>query len=209
MGENGYSCVPTIGLISEEVVAEIERDTGNNLRDVIDSLDCSNAETYKRQTSFKFLPGHRRFILNLPTDIEKMKESMSSNTRANIPARNKRKRPTTNGLANQMNAESNLSPQSIAHTLDINHGTVEIDKEDGVNTDAHDSTIKMLKLELVKKLRNRGINAGCEWEKSLTEDLIIEIEINIDLNGEVNNGKCRFLCPICALKYSCNYDRYC
>lgn len=196
--ENGYSCAPTIGLISPEVLDEIEVETGKNLRDVIDKLDCCNADTYKKQTTFKFLPGHRRFILNMPTEIKKMKEQMPSNTRA----RKKPKPARKNSLAKQMPTDSNSVSESVETAL------VELDQSESSNTDQHDAIVKMLELELIKKLKNRGKNDGYDWEKSLTINSIDEMELNIGLDGEVINGKCRLICPVCGTKYLCNYERF-
>lgn len=207
MKENGYSCAATISLISPEIVAEIERDTGNDLRDVINSLNCCNADTYKKQTSFKFLPGHNRFILNMPAEIKKMKSQMKTRKHTpNIRARNKQKNLQSNDLLTETDAESNSVV--AVESFDNVHGHNIILEENESSTSNHDSIVKMLELELINKLKQRCKSEGGDWGKSLTVNSISEMEINIDSHGDVIGGKCRLVCPICATKYLCKYERF-
>lgn len=204
--ENGYSSAATIGLISPEIVGEIERYTENNLHDVINSLNCCNAETYKKQTSFKFLPGHHHFVLNLPTEIAKMKQQMpmpmpSRSRTPNIADHKKQQKQKTIDSNTGVRAEFVSVPESVQSS----HRDI-IDESETTND--HDSLVEALKHELIEKLKNRGKSKGCDWEKLLNVNLIDEIELNVDGNGEVIDGNCRLACPTCGTKYLSKYDRY-
>lgn len=45
----------------------------NGRRSVIDELNCCFSDTYKNQTVFTFIPGHRAAILGIPNQIDRMK----------------------------------------------------------------------------------------------------------------------------------------
>lgn len=43
------------------------------MKELINSLECCNAATYQGQEQFKFLPAHRRLLMNIPSKIEVIK----------------------------------------------------------------------------------------------------------------------------------------
>lgn len=65
-------------------VPGLETHIDQNLKVLIDTFQCCNAETYKNQAQFQFLPAHRSLIYNLPSKIQTMKEKRSKKSK---PAR--------------------------------------------------------------------------------------------------------------------------
>lgn len=60
--------------INENNIVEIGEFMSNCDRNVLDELDCCHSEQYKKQTKFKFLPGHRAVLLSLPNKIRQNSE---------------------------------------------------------------------------------------------------------------------------------------
>lgn len=66
-----------IGL-NAEPFSDIEDYIDQNLKVLIQNLQCCNAQTYKNQQQFRFLPAHRNLIKNLPSKIRMMKEKINN-----------------------------------------------------------------------------------------------------------------------------------
>ena len=67
----------TLSDFKSENLAELEEHINEQLRPVIENFKCCNAETYKKQHKFQFLPAHRNLIIGLPSKIQTMKERRS------------------------------------------------------------------------------------------------------------------------------------
>lgn len=118
--------------MQSDLIDEIEHNTHENLRKLINSLECCNAETYKKQTVFRFLPGHRNFILRLPAEIERMKG----------PSKNKQ--------------TFTVPPQIIQGTaLDQSHLFANQTEQQDGNAEYH-AKIESLQNILIEKLTNAG-----------------------------------------------------
>lgn len=63
--ECGYNSYSTITDFTEMDINNMEQFINENLKYVVADFKCCNAISYQKQTKFKFLPGHRNFILNL------------------------------------------------------------------------------------------------------------------------------------------------
>lgn len=72
--ECGYTLMSTLSDFKPENLAELEEHIHQQLRPVIENFKCCNAETYKKQQKFQFLPAHRNLIIGLPSKIQTMKE---------------------------------------------------------------------------------------------------------------------------------------
>lgn len=79
LSECGYNLISTINDIRAEHINDIELFIEQNLKEVIDGLNCCNASTYQNQNQFKFLPAHRNLILGLPAKIQAMKTAEKKN----------------------------------------------------------------------------------------------------------------------------------
>lgn len=71
--ECGHNFMSTLRDFDAQNLQECEEYINLILRDLIDSLECCNADTYKNQAVFKFLPAHRNLLLGLPAKIQIMK----------------------------------------------------------------------------------------------------------------------------------------
>lgn len=67
--ECGYIHSSTITKFTLDDIEQLEVYIDTNLRSIIEELKCCNASSYKSQQRFKFLPGHRKFILSLKDRI--------------------------------------------------------------------------------------------------------------------------------------------
>lgn len=68
LSHSGYDNITSLNNISLE---SIEKYINEHGRDLIRNLDCCHHEFYKKQISFKFLPGHSDFLLNLSKHVSK------------------------------------------------------------------------------------------------------------------------------------------
>lgn len=59
--------------LNVENVMEIEKYVNDHLRHIFYNMDCCNSSNYKNQKQFRFLPGHKTLILNLPSQLIKLK----------------------------------------------------------------------------------------------------------------------------------------
>lgn len=55
-----------------KTVTEVENYIADTGAELIASLDCCNAASYKNQQRFHFLPGHKSAILSIPSQIKNM-----------------------------------------------------------------------------------------------------------------------------------------
>lgn len=201
MKENGYSCSSIIGQITQEDIDEVEKYATNELSDLINSLDCCNAETYKRQTEFKFLPGHRKFILRLPIEVAKMKQQTQNGFSSRPIQKRKVVQPTIpNDLINENENEviSVTRPTITNDLIDENEKEV-IDEQE---------QLECLRMELIKKLKQAGKNQKRTWVNVLNLNSVQNLNVESNCNGKIVKGSCRLVCPICSTSYLCNYDKF-
>lgn len=78
LDECGYCSLATICDLSAEAISEIEKFVDENLKHIVEKLNCCNAVTYRNQKSFRFLPGHRFFILNLKSRLGPFQSTFDS-----------------------------------------------------------------------------------------------------------------------------------
>lgn len=64
LSECAYDTFLSIQNISNASLSEIERHMNACVK-VVQNLDCCHADTYKNQSNFKLLPGHRDFLLSI------------------------------------------------------------------------------------------------------------------------------------------------
>lgn len=74
----GYDSAFSLKEIKQNNVTEIEKYLSDNCMNQIRELDCRHSDHYKKQTIFKFLPGHETFILILPKHISKYEQARES-----------------------------------------------------------------------------------------------------------------------------------
>lgn len=68
--ECGYDKVLSLQELDAEKLQKIEKHINEN-RNFIEKLNGCNAETYKSQQEFHFIPGHEAIILGIPAQIIK------------------------------------------------------------------------------------------------------------------------------------------
>lgn len=66
--DNKSSCL----LLDTNTIADLENYISDVREEVIAGLDCCYAQTYKNQSRFRFLPGHKTCILSMPNQIKSM-----------------------------------------------------------------------------------------------------------------------------------------
>lgn len=72
---SAYDTACSLAELNEKQISGIEEFINQSDRLVLHNLDCCNAETYKNQERFRFLPGHSSILLGIPTQLKKMHES--------------------------------------------------------------------------------------------------------------------------------------
>lgn len=75
----GYNKLVALAELNDEKIAKLEDHIGKNPALVANSK-CCYSDTYKSQTKFGFLPGHKAIILGIARQISRMKEHSSSNS---------------------------------------------------------------------------------------------------------------------------------
>lgn len=61
--------------LDENAISIIENYVNQSDKSVINQLSCCNADKYKQQTNFRFLPGHSSILLKFSDQIKQMNES--------------------------------------------------------------------------------------------------------------------------------------
>lgn len=72
---SAYDTACSLAELNDKQISGIEEFINQSDRLVLRNLDCCNAETYKNQARFRFLPGHTSILLGIPTQLKKMHES--------------------------------------------------------------------------------------------------------------------------------------
>lgn len=67
-------------LLDEKTIAEVEQYIVETGREIIENLTCCNSASYRNQKMFRFLPGNKSAILDIPNQIRNM-ESMNCKRR--------------------------------------------------------------------------------------------------------------------------------
>lgn len=88
----GYDRLNSLSKIDTERISEIEVHLDNN-REWANELKCCNSEYYKQLEMFHFLPGHKATILDIPVQIQQMR---NGNIEASVKCV-----PTMNSSRNQ------------------------------------------------------------------------------------------------------------
>lgn len=84
----------------------------NGRRSVIDELNCCFSDTYKNQTVFTFIPGHRAAILGIPNQIDRMKAEKQQKKQTK-----KRKTRSLEELKKMLIAQLNNFPSKAGFNL--------------------------------------------------------------------------------------------
>lgn len=70
LGVSGFDNEFALEALNEENLSQAELYAHSNHKDVINDLSCCHAATYRMQSQFQFVPGHRAFILSLPEKLQ-------------------------------------------------------------------------------------------------------------------------------------------
>lgn len=133
---------------------------------------------------FRFLPGHRNFILRLPAEIRRMKEQSSCKQTFTVPPQ-----VIQGKVPEQSQMFDNYTEQQ------------------DYNAEYH-VKIERLQNILIEKLVNAGNDKNRSWVELLNTSQIVQFEMNVNCEGKVTNGKCHFICPFCSAKCLVNFDRF-
>lgn len=74
LGFCAYQSADSLRLLDHEKIVEIESHVTEFGRSLIDELECCHSENYKKQRTFRFLPGHRSFLFSLSNYAQKFYE---------------------------------------------------------------------------------------------------------------------------------------
>lgn len=69
----GYDRLNSLKKLDAERISEIEAHLDTN-REWVNELKCCNSQHYKQLAVFKFLPGHKATILDIPQQIQRMQQ---------------------------------------------------------------------------------------------------------------------------------------
>lgn len=75
-----YDSASSLVQLNSQLIVDIENFINDTDKSVIEQLSCCNAERYKEQVVFRFLPGHKCAILALPSVINRMSGSKKKST---------------------------------------------------------------------------------------------------------------------------------
>lgn len=67
---SGYDTEISLSALNEANLLRVESFAQESLQHVIAELHCSHCEVYQKQSNFQFIPGHRTFILEIPTKLQ-------------------------------------------------------------------------------------------------------------------------------------------
>lgn len=187
--ENGYNSYISVSEINSECIAEMEEYIKDNLTDLITNFNCCNGETYRNQTSFRFLPGHRRLLLALAQKANIVKDEKKNKKRPKTPVPSKEhfslpkstassstsmsvNQPSTSYHNNVME-NNNLSSQHQLNTLKSSIETNEVDE-----TESHSSspTANLLSSENVEETYQGEENGpNDEWIQTKLDELVAKL----------------------------------
>lgn len=206
MKENGYTSSSIVADITLDDLVRIEQYTDQFYRDLIDSLDCCNAQTYQKQNVFRFLPGHRSFVLRLPIEVQKMKGV--SSTKRPYKSKNQSENSTL-----PPKPKSNITPLDIEMAKinqppNTNEAGEFVDNAATEMRDEGDLIADSLQAELIHKLKQAGAEKKHSWTNMMQTSVISEIEVSFDPERNMCGAKCQVICPFCSTKYSIKHDRF-
>lgn len=78
---SGFDTFPSLRQIDENVLHDIELFIDNN-PSIKNSIDCCGKELYQSMENFKFLPGHKTIILNLPKYVADFEQHNSKDKKS-------------------------------------------------------------------------------------------------------------------------------
>lgn len=82
--ECGYSCSATIQEMSSEDINDIELYIEENLKHIVEDLECCHSDAYRNQKKFRFLPAHRKFVQSLKSRIKQMNSDAESTHQSSL-----------------------------------------------------------------------------------------------------------------------------
>lgn len=71
--QSGFNTFASLRQIDEKVLNEIESFVTAN-RSIINNIDCCGKDQYKNNENFRFLPGHKAIVLNLPKYVTEFEQ---------------------------------------------------------------------------------------------------------------------------------------
>lgn len=190
--ENGYNSYISVSEINSECIAEMEEYTKDNLTDLIKDFNCCNGETYRNQTNFRFLPGHRRLLLALAQKANMIKDEKKNKKRPKTPVPSKEhytlpkttdlsstlistNQPSTSNNNNVMD-NNNLSLQHQSNSLKSSVQTIESRVEE-TESDSPSPTADQLTSENVVEetdLSEENV-ANDEWIQTKLDELVVKL----------------------------------
>lgn len=78
LDEVGFNTSVSVRAMQPTDIDLIEECVNKELHHIVDDLSCCNSKTYQNQETFRFLPGHRKLILNLKNYLQEMQVAVSS-----------------------------------------------------------------------------------------------------------------------------------
>lgn len=210
----GFDNALALELIDENAIKDMESYMQECGQQIINDLNCCNADKYKGQSEFIFTPGHKRTIIGIAekarelnqasishhsnknvkksvivaelTEIEQQFSTASNDQTDEIPISSVTLEP-----AGEVIAVSSQLGQNFAVSMDL-------PDEEGLKS----SIMNKLKATIKKKLN------GCDIPFTIDESNVVALKIET-MNKKVS-GSCKCVCPYCgnAVQATCKNARW-
>lgn len=231
----GYSTKIALMDMNANEIAEIEQFVNGDTKDFLQVLQCCNADYYKNQQIFKFLPGHVRFLIKIPSVIEQMQSNLNSENRK-VSQRNrkqpKRLQSTTlaallptqsNGVCGRLESNDNSNNSSDNNNEQPNSTTTR-------NTESHENNEDTSYSDSSTNNNHPFDSISVDTMNELYDNLcnkfsIIAKDEKLGFLSRINHGsitplhydftenqgitiKCHVKCPLCSKNYTVLYIKF-
>lgn len=178
----GFDSLNSISSITEEDILEIEKYTNEN-KEVLGQTTYS----IPANEVFKLKPGHKKFLLNLPTALKKKQKESEEKVKQKEPVRRQNRQLIE--INENVRIGETVREQQI-QIIDINE-----------NAEIQETKLK-------EQLINKVVNFSLKFNVQITFDEDLNTTIS-QYHREGDIVRCKINCPfVCTAKYSCLYNKY-
>lgn len=190
----GFDNALALELIDENAIIDMESFMQEFGKEIINDLNCCNADKYKGQNQFIFTPGHKRTIIGIAEKARELNHAaVSQHSSKNVAELVIVPEPT--GAEHQLTTASNdpTEDMSTAGVTSMNSA-----REDELKS----SILNKLKTTIKTKLNS------CESAFAIDESNVVAL--NIQKKNKSLSGSCKCVCPCCgnAVQATCNNGKW-
>lgn len=206
----GFDNALALELIDENAIKDMESYMQECGQQIINDLNCCNADKYKGQSEFIFTPGHRRTIIGIAEKARELNQAaISHHSNKNVT------KPVIVAEPTEVEQQFRTASNDHADDIPISNVTIEViavssqlGQNSAISVDSageeglKSSVINKLKTTFKKKLN------GCEIPFTVDESNVVALNIQI-MNKKVNDS-CKCVCPYCgnAVQATCKNAKW-